>query len=94
MTTIEQSLREDNDVLRARIREVMSVNETANQAIGDIANECAGYVKQFEQEKKWKNEDPRMLREQLRVADVAFQHLHSEFEEFKRLVPIKVERQK
>ena len=27
---------------------------------------------------KWKEEDPRMLREQIRVADVAFNHLHAE----------------
>ena len=25
---------------------------------------------------KWKEEDPRMLREQCRIGDVAFQHLH------------------
>lgn len=32
--------------------------------------------RELEQEKKWKAEDPRMLREQIRVADVAFNGLN------------------
>lgn len=34
--------------------------------------------KELKQEKIWKIEDPRMLREQLRILDQAFQYLHSE----------------
>jgi hypothetical protein len=32
-------------------------------------------VRALEQERAWKVEDPRMLREQIRVADAAFNHL-------------------
>jgi cobyrinic acid a,c-diamide synthase len=34
--------------------------------------------REIEELKKWKNEDPRMLREQIRVADEAFNELHQE----------------
>lgn len=51
--------------------------------------QCAGgdYVRaefarqlerELEREKAWKNEDPRMLREQIRVADSAYQRLYEE----------------
>lgn len=33
---------------------------------------------ELKQERIWKEEDPRMLREQMRVHDVAFQHLHDQ----------------
>lgn len=42
----------------------------------------ADFARQLERElseaKKWKDEDPRMLREQIRVADLAYNRLHEE----------------
>ena len=40
--------------------------------------ELASLREQLADALKWKEEDPRMLREQIRVADVAYQHLHGE----------------
>lgn len=39
---------------------------------------------ELKQEKIWKEEDPRMLREQMRVHDVAFQHLHDKHKALKK----------
>lgn len=47
-----------------RIALLELANKNANAAIADIANECARYVA-----------ENKMLREQLRVSDAAFQHL-------------------
>lgn len=50
--------------------------------------EAYDFARQLErelwEEKKWKQEDPRMLREQIRVADVAYQQLLSERDELKK----------
>lgn len=60
--------------------------ETVNLSIADavqqiklLQTETQQLREQLEQEKKWKEEDPRMLREQIRVADVAFNHLQERF---------------
>lgn len=41
-----------------------------------LLEESAKLERELVEALKWKNEDPRMLREQIRVADVAFQALH------------------
>jgi septation ring formation regulator EzrA len=57
---------------------LLDANRRANLAIADIANECAGYAEKLKEALKWKEEDPRMLREQIRVADAAYNFLHGE----------------
>lgn len=44
------------------------------------------------QEKTWKNEDPRMLREQLRIADAAYQRLHEDHQQLQKQANAKVSR--
>lgn len=50
--------------------------------IEELAKQLEVVQAELEQEQIWKEEDPRMLREQMRVHDVAFQHL---FEQHKAL---------
>ncbi len=45
MTDIEQSLRAQNDVLRARIRECLEANARANLIIASIADEQAALTR-------------------------------------------------
>ena len=43
--------------------------------------QLAAVTKERDEALKWKEEDPRMLREQIRVADVAYNHLHARCKE-------------
>ncbi len=45
MSEFEQSLREQNDVLRARIREALEANKRANLVIASMADEQASLTK-------------------------------------------------
>lgn len=44
----------DADVLREQLRECKAANTNANLAIADIANECAGYVKELAELRRFK----------------------------------------
>jgi len=48
-----------------------------------LERELAAAQRELAEARKWKNEDPRMLREQLRVADSAFNSLTAENESLK-----------
>lgn len=67
------------------LREQLAMaTDAANK--GDLARQNAGAMEeqikelqeQLAQEKKWKEEDPRMLREQMRVADEAFNRINDQ----------------
>ncbi len=48
--------------------------------VREAAQLLASAAAEIERLETWTIEDPRMLREQIRVADIAYNHLHSEFQ--------------
>jgi len=60
------------------------INDARNKIQTAINSECEVLRKELAQEKIWKVEDPRMLREQIRVADVAFNDLHERHKQLLR----------
>ncbi len=74
------------------------IGEVDNERILEEADKLLDHARQLERELaealKWKNEDPRMLREQIRVADVAFNHLTADRDRWRKMaeeLAVKVE---
>lgn len=57
--------------------------EIVTNNLPEVLNEVDRLGAALAEALKWKEEDPRMLRDQIRVADVAFNHLHREAEALK-----------
>jgi len=68
---VEMSLVEKESITTAE--ELLERIRVQNCILERLTSELA-------QEKKWKIEDPRMLREQIRVADVAYNSLHERYQ--------------
>lgn len=74
-------VREYNDSVKVPPPTAPLVEQLLRSELELFKDEAKQLQAQLEQEKKWKVEDPRMLREQIRVADVAFNHLLKEHQE-------------
>ena len=71
----------ERDQLRAELNEAKANQKTADVESNFAELELKKIRGELEKEKQWKIEDPRMLREQIRVADVAFNALHKQHQE-------------
>lgn len=77
---------EPNEIPTPRTDEALIDNaDLSDQGYGKSNYVYSDFARQLERELhealKWKNEDPRMLREQIRVADEAFNNLQKRFNE-------------
>jgi threonyl-tRNA synthetase len=61
-----------------RLPAILSPDQATIKIVTDAAKQLQQVEKELKQERIWKEGDPRMLREQMRVHDVAFQHLHEQ----------------
>jgi len=72
----------DNPKTDALCEQMMNNKDSARVMAFRLVIHACALERKLNQEKIWKVEDPRMLREQMRVHDMAYQHL---FDENKRL---------
>ena len=84
---VEDVLRENEklkiEMAKLRAQKMSEVTPALFMDYANVQNENEKLKAELKQEKMWKVEDPRMLREKERVADVAYNCLHEEFSKLK-----------
>jgi len=70
-TRLKALLAKEADNVQAHRELVVTIGDERDQ----LQSKLTATEKELEEVKKWKEEDPRMLREQIRVSDVAYQSL-------------------